>query len=181
MAKQPRDKARCNRDLCDFDPPDAGGRKSCRTGPDGLVPTRLYQQNRYIQYPNNCLPVACAIRGSFPHPPAREEGVPGHAPGNPKGVLCPRYMLVQCISIGAKAPVHSAAPNREAKGVRRGASTEAAHSQKGRRGPRFPKGKSRVPRREIRSGAAMTRSKTGNCELNSHPFRGAFTSGIDHG
>jgi len=135
MAKQPRDKVRCNRDFCDFDATDARGRKSCRTGPDGLVSTRLYQQNKYIQYPNNCLPVACAIRGSFPNPPAREEGVPGHAPGDPKRVICPRYMLVQCIPIGAKAPVHSAAPNREAKGVRPGASTEATHSQKGRRVP----------------------------------------------
>ena len=67
-----------------------------------------------------------------------------------------------------KPPVSSVAPNRPPIAERGWAGCE--------------KGKPRVPKKEIRSGArielAVLRSKIDRCQLNSHPFYAAF-SGTD--
>ena len=74
--------------------------------------------------------MAHVVRVSFPHP-TREERVPGTAPGDPKRILHPKYVLVQYVPTKAKALTNCVAPNREGKGWVGAQAEEAAHSPKG--------------------------------------------------
>ena len=153
---------RRDRGFCDFDPPNAGGRKQHITGLGGREHIQLNQQSRYIHFVYTHLPVARAVSESLRAPPPGRGRYPDPRRVAQKGShilkICQYNISLQ--GLGPRPIVwHPIAKRRG----------EPGRKQR----------KPRVPKKEIRSGArgelAMLGSKIKHCQLKSRPFRAAFS------